>query len=82
MKVITLKLKNNKEWHFLLNLLKRLQVPFEWKEEANQTVKNKVPQDKDIIAELFGSWQSDKSSDEIIQSINDARVNQTREINL
>jgi hypothetical protein len=81
MKVITLKLKNNREWEFLHNLLKRLKVPFEWKEITPQK-KGKQPSANNIIDELYGGWQSDKSSDEIIQSIYEARVNQLREIQL
>lgn len=81
MKIITLKLRNQNEWQFLLDLLRRLNINFEWREEENASKKN-IPPDQDAIAELFDSWPSDKSSDELVESIMDARVSQTREVNL
>ncbi len=33
MKIITLKLRNQSEWQFLLDLLRRLNIKFEWREE-------------------------------------------------
>lgn len=81
MKIITLKLRNQSEWQFLLDLLRRLNVNFEWREEKEGS-ENAPPPNADAISELFGSWPSDKSSDEVIESIQDARVSQTREIHL
>lgn len=81
MKIITLKLRNQSEWQFLLDLLRRLNINFEWREEDNASKKN-MPPHQDPIAELFGSWPSDKSSDELVDSIMNARVSQTREVNL
>ncbi len=83
MKVVTIRFKNQKEWLFLLNLLKRLQLSFEWSEEkpiVQPTSKPEPKPERDVISELFGSWPSDKNSDELAKSIRDARVNQTREI--
>ena len=81
MTTVILKLRNNKEVNFLLDLLNRLHISFEWGEE--KTVKPLPPeQNKDSIAELYGSWQSNLSSDELASSIRAARVNQTREIAL
>ena len=78
MKVVTLKLKNQREWNFLRNILQRLNVSFEMLD-----VKPTIPTPQnDIVAELFGSWKSDESSDEIIKTIQDARVNQQKEIDL
>ena len=81
MTTVILKLKNNKEVNFLLDLLNRLHISFEWGEEK---IVKPLPseQNKDSIAELYGSWQSNLSSDEIASSIRAARVNQTREIAL
>jgi hypothetical protein len=81
MKIITLKLRNQSEWQFLLDLLRRLNINFEWREEENASKKN-IPPHQDAIAELFGCWPSDKSSDELIESIMDARISQTREVTL
>ena len=36
----------------------------------------------DTVSELFGSWKSDESSDELIKTIHSARVNQQKEIDL
>ena len=80
MKVITIKFDNAGEWNFLLELMKRLHINFEWKEES--VVKNKAKPASDVVAMLFGSFPSDKSSDEFIQSLYVARINQTREIKL
>jgi hypothetical protein len=80
MKSITIKFEDAKEWQFLLELLKRLNLSFDWKEEA--IVKKAPMPPTDPVSLLFGSFPSDKSSDELVQSIYGARMNQTREINL
>ena len=78
MKVVTLKLKNQREWNFLRNILQRLNVSFEMLD-----VKPTMPTPQnDIVSELFGSWKSDESSDELIKTIQSARVNQQKEIDL
>ena len=52
MKVVTLKLKNQREWNFLRNILQRLNVSFEMLD-----VKPTIPTPQnDIVAELFGSF--------------------------
>ena len=33
MKVVTIKINNTKEWHFLKDLLVRLNINFDWREE-------------------------------------------------
>ena len=33
MKVVTIKINNSKEWHFLKDLLLRLNINFDWREE-------------------------------------------------
>ena len=33
MKVVTIKINNSKEWHFLKDLLVRLNINFDWREE-------------------------------------------------
>jgi len=81
MKIITLKLRNQREWQFLQDLLRRLNINFEWEEEKKVSEKP-PPQHGDDISDLFGSWLSDKTSDELIESIMSARVSQTREIQL
>ena len=65
----------------LTELLKRLNLHFEWKEET-VVLHKKAPSSPDIVSNLFGSFPSDKSSDELVKSLYDARVNQTREISL
>lgn len=80
MKIITLKLHNQSEWQFLQDLLRRLNIRFEWKEEKK--VSPSPASSRDIISELFGSWPSDKTSDELNKSLAEARVNQSREIAL
>jgi hypothetical protein len=80
MKTITIKFEDAKEWSFLLQLLKRLNLRFDWKEEV--AVKKVPLPPTDPVSLLFGSFPSDKTSDELVQSIYAARVNQTREINL
>ncbi len=79
MKVITIKFNDAGEWNFLLELLKRLNFHFEWSEH---TVANKKKDYPDVVAKLFGSFPSDKSSDELVKMLYEARVNQTREISL
>lgn len=81
MKVITIKFDNAGEWNFLLELMKRLNLHFEWKEEPVAVHKKDHPH-SDIVSKLFGSFPSDKSSDELVKSLYEARVNQTREISL
>ena len=71
MKVVTLKLKNQREWNFLKGLLQRLNVRFEMLDFEPTTP---IPQN-DSISELFGSWKSEESSDELIKMIYEARVN-------
>jgi hypothetical protein len=70
MKVFTLKLNSHSEWTFLTDLLRRLNIQFELTEETTTPKTGKRNQDS--IAELFGSWHSDKSSDEIIADIHNA----------
>jgi hypothetical protein len=83
MKVITIKFENAREWKFLLDLVRRLNLRFEWKEETVELPKDKKPDTSpDIVAKLFGSFHSELSPDELVKSLYDARVNQTREINL
>ena len=80
MKTITIKFEDAKEWSFLLQLLKRLNLRFDWKDETAASPNPKPSADP--ISMLFGSFPSSMSSDELVQSIYAARVNQTREINL
>lgn len=83
MKVITIKFENAGEWKFLLNLLRRLNLRFEWKEETVELPNdNKPDASPDVVAKLFGSFHSELSPDEFVKSLYDARVNQAREINL
>ncbi len=79
MKTIIIKFEDTKEWSFLLQLLKRLNLQFDWKEDV--AVKNAPLPPTDPVSLLFGSFPSDKTSDELVQSIYAARVNHTREIN-
>ena len=78
MKVVTLKLKNQREWNFLRSLLQRLNVTFEILDVKPTTP---IPQN-DSISELFGSWKSEESSDELIKTIYEARVSQQNNIDL
>ena len=82
MAIITLRLKNQKEWAFLSDLLKRLNISFDRIEEKTATETPQMPSENDVIAQLYGSWTSDESADDIIKSLRDARVNQTRDIEI
>ncbi|GAB4250660.1 MAG: hypothetical protein Kow0027_14180 [Saprospiraceae bacterium] len=81
MKVITIKFDNASDWRFLLELLKRLNIRFEWKEETDSSKKKENPP-SDLVDQLFGSFPSDLTSDEFVKTLYDARVNQTREVRL
>jgi len=81
MKVITIKFDNAGDWKFLLDLLKRLNFGFEWKEETLPD-KKKENASPDIVSKLFGSFHSELPPDEFVKSLYDARINQTREISL
>ncbi|MBK9018251.1 MAG: hypothetical protein IPM82_31725 [Saprospiraceae bacterium] len=81
MKVITIKFNDSAEWKFLLDLLKRLNFNFDWKEETIARKREEDPS-SDLVSKLFGSYPSDRTSDDLVKSIYDARVNQTREISL
>jgi hypothetical protein len=65
MKVITIRFNDQNELEFLLNLLNRLNFKFEWREEKILQKKVNDLTQPDAIAELFGSWESDMSSDEL-----------------
>jgi hypothetical protein len=71
MKIITLTFNNNRDWHFLLDLLNRLKLSFEWREE--KPVKPNDESDDDLISELAGSWESNLTPDEMVDSIYSAR---------
>ena len=47
MKIITLKLRNQREWQFLQDLLRRLNINFEWEEEKK--VSEKPPPNMEMI---------------------------------
>lgn len=81
MKIITIKFNDANEWNFLLQLLKRLNLHFEWKEEVAPAKKPEISS-PDIVSQLYGSLPSNLTSDEFVKSLYDARVNQTREIRL
>jgi hypothetical protein len=72
MKIVTIKFENTSEWKFLLELLKRLNFRFEWKEETTPITK-KTKKPEDLVSELFGSFPSDKTSDELVQEISRTR---------
>lgn len=79
MQIITIQFNDKKESQFVMNLLRRLNIHFEWKEEKMPEASSLKP---DPVTELFGSWVSDKSSDEQVQSIYEARINQNRAVTL
>ncbi|TAK48232.1 MAG: hypothetical protein EPO28_01265 [Saprospiraceae bacterium] len=81
MKIVTIKFNDANEWNFLLQLLRRLNFHFEWKEEAAPP-KKEEPSPSDLVSQLYGSLPSNLTSDEFVKSLYDARVNQTREIRL
>ena len=43
-------------------------------DDFNEPVETINPSNKDIISELYGSWESDLSSDELAASIRSARI--------
>ena len=82
MRIITIQFTDKKEYQFVLNLLRRLNIKFVWREEKDSLVNSDPNTNENIVKDLFGSWPSDKSSDELVKMIYEARVNQTREVNL
>lgn len=78
MKTVVLHPSSQKEFNFLVHLLERLKVPFDVQEEISV---EPIVED-DAIKELFGSWESDESGEEIIREIYSARNDTPREVSL
>lgn len=78
MKTVVLHPSSKKEFNFLISLLERLKVPFDVREDVIEEPKG----EEDAIKELFGSWKSDESGEELIKKIYSARNDTPREVNL
>ncbi|MCO6487205.1 MAG: hypothetical protein J5I98_02250 [Phaeodactylibacter sp.] len=78
MKTVVLHPASQKEFNFLISLLERLEVPFDIQEEIFEESR----QVGDDIQDLFGSWKSDESGEELIKKIYSARNDTSREVNL
>lgn len=77
MKTVILHPNDNKELSFLVALLEKLNISFQIKEE--QAARN---EEANLIKELYGSWKSEETGEELIREIYAARKESKREINL
>ncbi len=77
MKTVILHPNDNKELSFLVALLEKLNISFQIKEE--QAAGN---EEANLIKELYGSWKSEETGEELIREIYAARKESKREINL
>jgi hypothetical protein len=81
MKEVTLKIYDLRDWQIIHDLLRRLHIVFEEK-DFPKTASTAFKTDEEEINALVGSWESEESSDEIIERIYGARVNQTNLVEL
>ena len=79
MTTIILKLKNKTDGRFVSDLLRRLNIAFEFVEER-ATNDITLIKETDPITELFGSWESELSVEDHVKSIRAARFDNSREI--
>lgn len=78
MKTVVLHPSSMKEFNFLVSLLERLEVSFDVRDDISE----EPGREADAIMELFGSWKSDESGEELIKKIYAARNDTPREISL
>jgi hypothetical protein len=76
MKTLILETDNENDYHLLTELVKRLGIKFS--EKSNETIDEQAQ----LFKRLFGSWQSEKSGNEIVNEIYQARNDSPRNIEL
>ena len=67
MKTLILETDNENDYHSLTELVKRLGIKFS--EKSSETIDKQTQ----LLKRLFGSWQSEKSGNEIVNEIYQAR---------
>lgn len=76
MKTLILETDNENDYHLLTELVKRLGIKFS--EKSNETIDEQAQ----LFKRLFGSWQSEKSGNEIVDEIYQGRNDSPRNIEL
>jgi hypothetical protein len=76
MKTLILETDNENDYHLLTELVKRLGIKFS--EKSSETIDEQAQ----LFKRLFGSWQSEKSGNEIVNEIYQARNDYPRNIEL
>lgn len=76
MKTLILETDNENDYHLLTELVKRLGIKFSEKNSAT------IDEQAQLFKRLFGSWQSEKSGNEIVNEIYQARNDSPRNIEL
>ena len=74
MKTLILETDNENDYHLLTELVKRLGIKFS--EKSNETIDEQAQ----LFKRLFGSWQSEKSGNEIVNEIYQARNDTSRSV--
>ena len=70
--------ENEKDFELIKGLANRLGLPVK---EQHSKVVSKVAQE-DAVRQLFGSWQSEETGEELVDLIRSARNDQPRDIDL
>ena len=78
MKTVVLHPSSQKEFNFLISLLEQLKVPY----DVQEGISEEPEWEGNTIEELFGSWKSDESGEELIKKIYSARNDTPREVSL
>ena len=76
MKTLILETDNENDYHLLTELVKRLGIKFS--EKNTETIDEQAQ----LFKRLFGSWKSEKSGNEIVNEIYQARNDFPRNIEL
>ena len=67
MKTLILEIDNENDYHLLTKLVKRLGIKFSKKKSET------IDEQAQLFKRLFGSWQSEKSGNELVKEIYEAR---------
>jgi hypothetical protein len=76
MKTLILETDNENDYYLLTELVKRLGIKFSEKETET------IDEQAQLFRRLFGSWQSEKSGNELVKEIYEARNDFPRNIEL
>jgi hypothetical protein len=76
MKTLILETDNENDYYLLTELVKRLGIKFS--EKNSETIDEQAQ----LFKRLFGSWQSEKSGDELVNEIYNNRNDSPRNIEL